>query len=99
MVGVHRWRLGRPVLEAGRKSLLACLGRPQMKLPLLKGIAMDPVTAALNFGTALCNFLATPEGQGVVADIRGVNADLAHKLSDLLNHSHKTVAESDQPAK
>jgi hypothetical protein len=70
-----------------------------MLLPNLKGIAMDPVTASLNFGTALCNLLATPSGQGIIDDLRKVNADLVDKLSSLLNHAHKVVSTSDQAAK
>jgi hypothetical protein len=54
-------------------------------------MALDPLTAGLNFGTALCNLLATPGGQGIIDDIRAVNKDLGVKLSGLLDQAHATA--------
>jgi hypothetical protein len=54
-------------------------------------MALDPLTASLNFGTALCVLGATGEGQGVIADIRAINKDLAIKLSGLLDLAHATA--------
>lgn len=49
---------------------------------------MDPVTAINNGIAMLFNFLATPQGQLIVADIRAVNKDIAVKLGDLIEHIH-----------
>jgi len=50
--------------------------------------AMDPVTAINNGIAALFQFLATPQGQLIVADIRAVNSKIGTQLGDLIGHIH-----------
>jgi hypothetical protein len=52
---------------------------------------MDPVTAINNGITAFFSFLATPQGQLVVADLRGLNANLSKQINDLFNHLHASA--------
>jgi len=46
------------------------------------------VTAINNGIAALFQFLATPQGQLIVADIRAVNSKIGTQLGDLIGHIH-----------
>jgi uncharacterized protein (DUF849 family) len=56
---------------------------------------MDPFTALLNNGTALLNFLQTPEGQKVAA----LNADLVQKIIAFFEKMHAKLNPPDGVAK
>ena len=55
---------------------------------------MDPLTAALNFGTALMNLLALPEN----AALREANAQVLVKFIGLFERAHAKLNPPDKPA-
>ena len=64
-----------------------------------KETPVDPVTAINNGIAALFQFLATPQGQLVVADIRALNKDIGSKIADLIDHLHGQATKSDPTPK
>lgn len=52
---------------------------------------MDPITAAFNFAAKLCDLLATPQGQFLMADLRAMNQDFAKHMSDLFERAHEVL--------
>lgn len=53
--------------------------------------AVDPITAINNGIAALFQFLATPQGQLIVADIRALNAKIGVQLGDMISHLHDQI--------